>query len=269
MTETNPNKSTDVEVFDKPVQFLAGVITDVQRFQPTVTTPKVEHHNIWKANNTTAITITNFLLGSKGQTIYILGDGFTTIANNATIKTNTGSNKLLLTNQVYTFVNYDNVWYEVATPTIAGDPWSKVILGSDQTTTNATQTAVSGLSFTPAANKQYAFEFYIAWHKLTGTSYGFRLGVDWPSGTTYVSTHIVVPASATTMASRHYGTATNGLYAEGMPGTNEGDTWLGKISGLIKTGGSPSGSVQVTYAASIVSNQVRVKAGSTLLYREV
>jgi hypothetical protein len=45
------------------------------------------------------VTITNFLNGSKPQRINILGDGSTTIANNANIITNTGANKLLTAKQ--------------------------------------------------------------------------------------------------------------------------------------------------------------------------
>jgi len=61
-----------------------------------------------------AITITNFTGGSDGYAIRILGDGTTTISNNANIKTNTGANKLLAVNKIYTFtyIDADKVWYE-------------------------------------------------------------------------------------------------------------------------------------------------------------
>lgn len=60
------------------------------------------------------ITITNFVGGADGQEIKILGDGNTTIANNANISTNTGANKLLALNKVYTFTYFQskNIWAE-------------------------------------------------------------------------------------------------------------------------------------------------------------
>lgn len=59
-------------------------------------------------------TITNFVGGSNNQMLRILGDGIIIISNNAFIKTNTGVNKTLLTNKVYTFHYINNIWYESA-----------------------------------------------------------------------------------------------------------------------------------------------------------
>jgi hypothetical protein len=61
------------------------------------------------------VTITNFTGGYSGKTIRLLaGTANTTIAQNATINTNTGANKALVTNKVYVFTNYNGVWYEDA-----------------------------------------------------------------------------------------------------------------------------------------------------------
>lgn len=64
--------------------------------------------------NTAPVTITSFKGGMQGRMIKLLGDGFTTIANNALIKTNTGVNKLLLINKIYTFTCVNNIYIENA-----------------------------------------------------------------------------------------------------------------------------------------------------------
>lgn len=85
-----------------------------QRFIAADTTPSVLNNKHWLANNTGAVTITNFDDGANFQEIAILGDGFTSVANNATVKTNTGALKLLAANKVYRFTNYNGVWVEDA-----------------------------------------------------------------------------------------------------------------------------------------------------------
>lgn len=76
-------------------------------------TPSVENVRVWKGGGI-VVTITNFLKGADNQEIAILGDGTTTISNNANIKTNTGANKLLAANKVYRFTFITGVWYEDA-----------------------------------------------------------------------------------------------------------------------------------------------------------
>jgi hypothetical protein len=60
------------------------------------------------------VTVTNFTGGYSGKTIRLLGNANTTIAQNATINTNTGVNKVLVANKIYVFTNYNGVWYEDA-----------------------------------------------------------------------------------------------------------------------------------------------------------
>lgn len=268
LSSYNPDRSTDIQTFDKPVQFLAGVITEPQKFQGGSTTPSVEHHNIWKANNVAPVTITNFAKAAKGQVIYILGDGFTTIANNASIKTNTGAAKLLSANQTYVFVSYDNIWVEVSAPATFTDPIIKVVLGSDFSVTSGSQLAVTGFNFTPAANKTYVFDYYLCVHKPGGVLMDIRVGVNWPTGLTYGVANVIGPATTTTLASRSYGANTSGLFAALMNAADS-EFYFVQIAGLVKAGATPSGNVQVTLGESNPVETVRMKAGSTLLYREV
>lgn len=61
-----------------------------------------------------ATTITNFTGGYSGKTIRLRGNVNATIANNATINTNTGADKILVASRIYTFTNYNGIWYENA-----------------------------------------------------------------------------------------------------------------------------------------------------------
>ncbi len=78
------------------------------------TTPTVSGLAVLVFQNTGAVTVTNLLKGSSNQLLRILGDGFTTMKNNTVIKTNTGADKLLAANKVYTFSLINSVWYENA-----------------------------------------------------------------------------------------------------------------------------------------------------------
>lgn len=75
-------------------------------------TPSVLNCLVHKCINIAPFDITNFSDGADGQTIRILGDGFTTVKNNATIKTNTTADKLLAAYKVYSFTLIEEVWYE-------------------------------------------------------------------------------------------------------------------------------------------------------------
>lgn len=62
------------------------------------------------------VTVTNFLNGTDGQPLTIIGDGTTTVSNNANISTSTGANKLLAANKAYRFTYLVSTahWYEDA-----------------------------------------------------------------------------------------------------------------------------------------------------------
>jgi hypothetical protein len=104
----------EATTFHAPVRFNIPPTQSSQRFVAADTTPSVLNHEYWIANNIGAVTVTNFDDGSDCHELRVLGDGFTTVANNANIKTNTGANKLLAANKVYRFTNFNGVWYEDA-----------------------------------------------------------------------------------------------------------------------------------------------------------
>lgn len=81
------------------------------KFPSGLATPSVMDCNVWECG-AGVIAITNFKNGQEGQTIRILGNVNNTINNNANIKTNTGANKVLAANKMYTFTMINKVWYE-------------------------------------------------------------------------------------------------------------------------------------------------------------
>lgn len=101
------------QVFIGGVSFI--ILPDVNGgLLPVSVTPSVLNATHFIASSTVPITVTNFRDGADYQEISILGDGFTSIAHNASIKTNTGALKLLAANVVYHFTRFNNVWYEDA-----------------------------------------------------------------------------------------------------------------------------------------------------------
>jgi hypothetical protein len=110
----------EIKQISNPIQFLSTVqfselpSNPVQTPQNSATTVSVLNITRLKFTNTGAVTVTNFLSGQDGQNILILGEGFTTVANNANIQTSTGANKLLVANRVYSFTLFGAKWYEAS-----------------------------------------------------------------------------------------------------------------------------------------------------------
>jgi hypothetical protein len=103
---------TEPTVFAGIVEFTKIPTRRLTKFTPADTTPSVKDNEWFQTTNTGAVTVTQFNNGQELQRLHILGDGFTTVANNANIKTNTGANKLLAANKVYKFTNFGKVWIE-------------------------------------------------------------------------------------------------------------------------------------------------------------
>jgi len=96
----------DLQAFQLlPIEYVSDII-------PGDTTPTVLNCKLFTLSNTAPLSITYFDDGADGQTIKLLGDGFTTLVNGTTLKTNTGANKLLLANIIYTLTLISGVWYE-------------------------------------------------------------------------------------------------------------------------------------------------------------
>lgn len=78
------------------------------------TTPSVLNVEKLIFKNTGAVLVTKFDNGQPNQEISILGDGFTTIQNNANIQTAAGVNTLLVVGLVYRYTYFAGKWHEDA-----------------------------------------------------------------------------------------------------------------------------------------------------------
>ena len=76
-----------------------------------VVQPKVTNVEFWQTQNTGAVLITNFLDGQDGQSLYLLGDGFTSLDYTTM---DVGIANLLLTNGlIYHLVRMNDRWHLV------------------------------------------------------------------------------------------------------------------------------------------------------------
>ena len=140
-------------------------------------------------------------------------------------------------------------------------------LGSDFSTTSATAVDVTGLSFTPAANKQYEFEGMFLLRTATAIV-GPRPGLAWPTGMTDGVAKLITPASAAAdlIVNGNINAAIL-MAVGGLPNTTQ--SWPGNLEGMVIAGASPSGTVKVQLASETAGTSVTMKAGSWLAYREI
>jgi hypothetical protein len=164
------------------------------------------------------------------------------------------------------FLRADGSW---AAPPAGGgaDPWTYIKLASDFTTNSASAVDITGLAFTPAANKTYEFEALLLVRTATATV-GPRPGVAWPTGGTDGVASIYVPSAAATEVQQH-GNINAAVLAPvgGLPNTTQ--SYPAKVTGSFIAGASPSGTVKLQLASETAGTNVIAKTGSWLKYREV
>lgn len=95
----------------QPIDTEIPITRVISSFFTGDTTPTVRNCNVYKSP-AGATTVTDFDDAAEGQCIQILGNGNLTVSNNANIKTNTGANKVLVADKIYTFTHIMGVWYE-------------------------------------------------------------------------------------------------------------------------------------------------------------
>ena len=144
--------------------------------------------------------------------------------------------------------------------------WNEVVLGSDFTISTTSNNNVTGLAFTPVANKRYIVKGMFLLRTATATV-GARPGVAYPTGLTDAAHRINAPNSNTAEAQRHQGAiSTANAASTGLPTTT--DSYLSELDGILIVGGSPAGDFQITLASETAATNVTMKAGSILMYRE-
>lgn len=159
-----------------------------------------------------------------------------------------------------TFLRGDGSWQLPAY-----DPWQTVTLGSDFNLLSTTQTAVTGLAFTPSASTTYLIELWIL-IKTAGAAAGTRPGIDWPTGLSHQGAWVMAPSTATTVAQRNWGPTTAGQAAIAAGATTTADFYLAVGRALMVVGGSPSGNFQITVSGESGAVQATIGAGSTIRY---
>ena len=108
-----------------PVQFQGEVRFDQLPETPlgkvnfSSTEPSVLNQTKILFDNSAPVLVTTFLDGQEGQTIFVVGDGQTTLDNGTSIFTNTGADKLLLNGEVYCFTLVNGEWRELASGSVA------------------------------------------------------------------------------------------------------------------------------------------------------
>lgn len=148
-----------------------------------------------------------------------------------------------------------------------GEPWTTVLLDADFVSSSASNVAVTGLAFTPAADKRYLVRVVLLLRTATATV-GARPGFAWPTGLSDGGGRIDAPNSATAVAVQCFPTlATANAASTGLANTTASHLSLGHAYFL--TGASPSGAFQVTLASETAGTNVTARAGSFLQWREI
>ena len=147
------------------------------------------------------------------------------------------------------------------------DPWTYIKLAADFTTSSATAVDITGMAFTPAANKRYEFEARLRLRTATATV-GAKPGLAWPTGFTDGGAEARAPISATAEVMA-FGNPNAAILAAVTALPNTTQSWPGYVGGEIQMGASPSGTVKLQLASETAGTNVTCKAGSWLRYREI
>ena len=163
--------------------------------------------------------------------------------------------------------DYDTEWTDAGGG--GSDPWTTVQLATDFSSTNTilSPDAVTGWTFTPAADTVYLVEYH-ALGKAASTATGIRLGrAAGLGGTVECGLRQVVPNGATGYFFQNiWGTANISGSASASPSATPHYICA---HGMLIAGPTPSGSLQITLATETGGSAVTLLAGSIFRYREV
>jgi hypothetical protein len=161
------------------------------------------------------------------------------------------------------YLRADGTW---VVPSGGADPWTYVVLGADFTTSSGTSVDVTGMNFTPGANKRYEIEVWLMTRTALATS-GPRPGLTFPTGLNdgiFYGTATVAASTQVITNDDAIGEAV--INSTGLPDATA--SYPCRINAIILTGAAPSGNVQVRIKAETATNNIIVRAGSFLKYRE-
>jgi hypothetical protein len=127
-----------------------------------------------------------------------------------------------------------------------GGDWTYLQLLTDFDTDSATAVDVTGLGFTPIANKTYIVECGLM-VETDDVTVGVKPGVSWPGGLNNGVAKLEVTTSATASAIKNLNFGADGeVDGTGLPAINT--SYPAFINSSFITGGSPTGTFQITLA---------------------
>lgn len=143
--------------------------------------------------------------------------------------------------------------------------WTYAILASDFVTGSTTPSVITGLEFTPAADKTYEFEAKVMVRTAT-TTVGPRVGVKWG---TYSDGAVSIrcPSSGTTEVQAHDGVRDVVNLNTGLAVTTV--SYLVTVDGMVVAGATPTGSVQLRLQTETAATNVTARARSFIRWREL
>jgi len=173
-----------------------------------------------------------------------------------------------LPNDVLKYLDGLGAWSVPAGGGGGSDPWSTKKLSSDFSTTSGTPVDVTGLNFTPAANKIYAIEGTLLL-RTSNASYGVRIGSVQPSGLEDgVIAYGVATAAGSTSLFNVGAIASEWVHlltalADAV------NSWPAWLKAVLVVGATPAGDFQIRVRSETNGIEVFVKKGSYLRYREI
>jgi hypothetical protein len=227
---------------------------------------------------TTTITDIDFSTAKDGRGVKVVFDGALTLTHNATtLILPGGANITTAAGDTAEFIqdSSDNIkclWYQRANAAPPSNPWVDVFKTSDTTRNSTTTlTADPDLTFTPAANTNYAFEFEIFY--TTATAADFKFGIDGPSTPTLfrASVRAIPPdngGSFNAGAELQMKLAAYETTGQSLTAASATDGYI-QIIGIIQNG-SNSSALAFTWAQNTSNaGDTTVHVGSRLRYRKV
>jgi len=113
MAKNLPEQIQHEQLIETPERRLVLPIKMVGKILKTSTTPSVKNVEHWIAQNTSAVTVTDFIEGQEGQDLFILGDGQTTLDHGTKIFLTGAADLLLAANTVVHLKRLNNKWYQI------------------------------------------------------------------------------------------------------------------------------------------------------------
>lgn len=149
------------------------------------------------------------------------------------------------------------------------EAWTYAILGTDFTTTNATATAVSDLSFVPEADAVYEIEGQFMVRTATATT-GPRPGIAWPTGMSD-GVGALQMSGGTGFAATipRYGDISAPIALLTTDVANNTGSFPCQMKATLVSGATPSGSFQITLETEIAGTVATMRTGSWIKYRRI